>query len=105
MKASAFVKQVGWDAIKHDLSGYFKDEKIGTIQVLTHEKEYMEVNGDELKTLVESYELVERVISRHNKSFKECQIDIHGLKSFVKKNPKIYPKRLKQAILDVESCQ
>lgn len=59
----------------------------------------------ELKRLVESHELVERVISDHNKSFKECQIDIHGLKSFVKKNPKIYPKRLKQAIADVESCQ
>lgn len=105
MKANEFVKKFGVDAIKHDLSGYFKDEKIGTIQVLTHEKEYIEVDGDNLKRIIESHDLVEKVISDHNKSFKECQIDTHGLKSFVKKNPKIYPKRLKQAIYDVESCQ
>lgn len=67
-----------------------------------------DIHGDfmgDLKRIIESHELVERVISRHNKSFKECQIDIHGLKSLVKKNPKIYPKHLKQAILDVESCR
>ena len=133
MKANEFVKKFGWDAAKDILKNKrsWIDKKSGrkltdnsfVLKSKTYEYAigtlYMgnfsdydensyrvdEVNLLLLKRLVESYKLVERVISGHNKSFKECQIDIHGLKSFVKKNPKIYPKRLKQAIADVESCQ
>lgn len=61
---------------------------------------------DDLKRLVESHELVERMIKDHNKSFPECQIDLIGLKSFAHgKYGKIFPKKLKQAIKDVEACQ
>lgn len=59
MKANDFVKKFGWEAVKHDFSIYFKDESIGTIKILTHCREYIEVDGDNLKRLVESHELVE----------------------------------------------
>lgn len=61
MKANELVEKFGWIAVKHDFSVYFKDEKIGTIQILTHEGEYIEVNGEDLKRLVESHDLVEKV--------------------------------------------
>lgn len=98
MKANEFVKLRGISYCKELL---IKADGCAAIQA---REDRSRVSVDDLKRLIESHELVERVISCHNKSFKECQIDIHGLKSFVKKNPKIYPKRLKQAILDVESC-
>ena len=101
MKANEFVKKHGLAEVKILLTspshGFFFKEDFY--------KHYGFDIYEDLKRLVESHELVERVISRHNKSSKECQIDINGLKSFVKKNPKIYSKRLKQAIADVESCQ
>ena len=98
MKANEFIKNHGVAEAKrvlHDARGCVGVKLWGKYEFST----------DELRSIVESHDLVEKVISDHNKSFKECQIDIHGLNSFVKKNPKIYPKRLKQAILDVESCQ
>ena len=103
MKANKFVEKFGWDAVNHDFSGYFKDEKIGTIQILTHENEYIEVNGDDLKRLVESHELVESYggvfkakeycgyLAGANEYFSS-----HGI------NELFYP--IKQAIADVESC-
>lgn len=95
MKANEFVKKFGLVKSRGIVG-------LMTAGVVNYDGDSVDYN--DLKHLVESHELVERVISRHNKSFKECQIDIHGLKSFVKKNPKIYSKRLKQAITDVESC-
>ena len=83
---------------------YFKDEKIGTIQILTHENEYIEVNGDDLKRLVESHELVESYggvfkakeycgyLAGANEYFSS-----HGI------NDLFY--RIKRAIHYVESCQ
>lgn len=135
MKANEFVKKFGWEKAKEALgfvpenqhwfsmvmvkeNGYLAVMQAPSVihqdgnTTLTApsfklcdewKPKFTEMN--KLKTLVESHDLVERVISDHNKSFKECQIDIHGLKSLVKKNPKIYPNRLKQAIADVESCQ
>ena len=115
MKANEFVKKFGWGLAKQYLNrtknqGVYIEPKI---KLMIHQSVCEPTTSgidfvfhrDDLKRLVESHELVERVISRHNKSSKECQIDINGLKSFVKKNPKIYSKRLKRAIADVESCQ
>ena len=95
MKANEFVKKFGLVKSRGIVG-------LMTAGVVNYDGDSVDYN--DLKRLVESHELVEMVISRHNKSFKECQIDIHGLKSFVKKNPKIYSKRLKRAIADVESC-
>jgi len=106
MKATDFVGKFGIKAVIRDFGHYFKDANVGTIEGLTHENEYFEVDGDELKRLVESHKLVEHMIKDHNKSFPECQIDLIGLKSLSRgAGSKLFPKKLSQAIADVEACQ
>lgn len=97
MKANKFVKKFGWDAIKHEFYVYFKEENIGTIKILTHNNESIEVNGDDLKRLVESHELVEYMggIDKAKEQAYVLTMEVDGFN----------PEKLEQAILDVESCQ
>ena len=90
MKATEFVKKHGIKAVIHDFGNYLKDANIGTIAGLTHENEYFEVDGDELKRLVESHDLVESYGGLTESRIKQA---ING------------NKRLLQAIADVEACQ
>lgn len=109
MKANDFVKKNGWKAVQHDFSIYFKDESIGTIKILTHCREYIEVDGDDLKRIIESHELVE---SCGGLSLAKVALDrIAGsiaCKVYAGKLLIVAETRhneLKKAIADVESCQ
>lgn len=94
MKATEFIKHHGWEYAKGIIiaceSGFLPKNQ----------------NYDDLKRIVESHEIVNRVIKDHNKCFPECQIDLIVLKRFAYgKGGKLYPKKLKQAIADVEACK
>lgn len=94
MKANEFVLELGWDAAKR------------LVENNKHTGRTLSPSELELKRLVESYELVERIIKDHNKTFADGQIGMPELRRMAfGAGWKRFPKGLKQAIADVESCQ
>lgn len=96
MKANEFVKKYGWDLVKRDIacleSGFIT------------KSDFMEHYGfeilDDLKRLVESWELVEKHGGLSEAKEIEQQYWNSGVGSAM-----IVSMELKQAIADVESCQ
>ena len=114
MKADEWVKKNGWEKAKDvvaltKFSGWadhynIKEDAIGTAGEI-YSKKLCENNDDfvclhDLKRLVESHELVEKYKNRHG-----------GIRFRIRwgqyryGDTQEYINRLKQAILDVESCQ
>lgn len=120
MKANEFIKKLGLGEAKALLAKHEKsfmprvfDMWSDELQDFVLAEKYASFDMDDLKRLVESHELVqsykgcgkprERALStakftlNHLKSTRELEIEIYG------NNDR--EVRLKQAILDVESCQ
>lgn len=97
MRATDFIRKYGIDAVIHDFSYYFKHGNTGKIVGLTLENEYFEVDGSELKRLVESHELVEQLGGLEQA--KSYAIDANACGAFDDEN------KIKQAIADVEACR
>lgn len=91
MKANEFVKKFGWEVAATDLRNH---EKYSTRSIL-----YV---YEDLKRLVESWELIESVRVLGRTGYEEVKSHLNHC------DPKwchFHYKKWKQAILDVESCQ
>ena len=87
MKANEFVKKFGWDRAKREVA------LIGTIAMMCGDNDF----NNDLKRLVESHAMIEKdfesvEIAEYEYMVSGCYSDSYWL-------------RVKQAILDVESCQ
>lgn len=91
MNAVEFVKKYGWDTAK-DLANRDKTS-VGYLSV-----EHHDICQDDLKRLVEYYELVEQF-----GGIEECKKIIASMRPAVYELTK--GDELKQAIVDVEKCQ
>ena len=95
MKANEFVKKFGWEKAKKIVGGFNYNS---SNKFITSLKDNSAIHIDDLKRLVESHELVEKVGGLENaKTFDEdsvyCIAHLTDLDS------------LKKSIADVESCQ
>ena len=88
MKANKFVKKFGWDAAKH---------KADELKIIESMGDKLSFEDESLKRLVESHELVEK-----HGGLISAKEYLKG--NFIQYHMSAYA-RLKQAILDVESCQ
>ena len=89
MKANEFVKKFGWEEAKIICNGVFTG-------VVCYK--WVELNIDDLKRLVESHELVE---SKGGIELSKKEVRQRSIVRWV--DPEV--ERLREAILDVESCQ
>ena len=112
MKANEFVKKFGWDRAKEIVNGagehhrYFIADGIS----VTYSK-YGDCfdSVDDLKRLVESWELVESlggvVKAESNLSSVRYNLNIGLFHGWDKLNMQFHAQKLLKAIADVESCQ
>lgn len=119
MKANEFVKKYGWSSLKiavtlptfyrYKYVIFYSDEIDFKNEFIEKHKEYMfEIR--EVKRLVESHNLVERIggLCEAKKRLEQADKEFSLLISFRNKYNElcsVYDHVLKQAIADVESCQ
>ncbi len=104
MKANEFVKEFGWEEVKEIVDGlkvdfYFKGIKTSPVVIFDDGETWC--SYDDLKHLVESWQLVQDYggVSKAKDFISPYSLDQLSKKVY---SPML---RLKQAILDVESCQ
>ena len=88
MKANEFVKKFGWDAVKH---------KADELKIIESMGDKLSIEDNNLIHLIESYELVES----YGGLF---EAKIYADSEYRSLSVPQITRRLKQAILDVESC-
>jgi hypothetical protein len=115
MKANEFVREFGWDGEKKFIGWYGGDTafkfikvKVKTISVHSGDQPY-DFHINDLKCLVDSWELVQVGLPELKKSMFSDSKDLEYVKNWVLTvSEKLLTEKgikLKQAILDVESCQ
>ena len=100
MKANEFVKKFGWDRAKREVA------LIGTIAMMCGDNDF----NNDLKRLVESHELVEKVGGLLSAKANINEMVVDSGSGYVSDGAKLYDYdfsfgSLRKAIADVESCQ
>lgn len=94
MKANDFVKNFGWDRAKREVA------LIGTIAMMCGDNDF----NNDLKRLVESWELVEEFDDLEQAKSWVADMDIEMPYQVKGSNRRFMKDELIQAIADVESC-
>ena len=112
MKANAFVKEFGWTAAKKMIDGLKVEYHINGIKTsptIVLDDGATWISYDDLKRLVESWELVQVGLPELKRSMFSDSKDLDYVKNWLLNvSEKLLTDKgvkLKQAIADVESCQ